>query len=179
MQSLRAKQKFLFQFHCPCSLVDIARRIRESCEIPQRNGSETTSTGIGPTGSSESASRFVAGLLKPRFTYPSAISFPSRRLRVALVIQPASFPDAEGATSLHPWLERRVVERDQSTQSFVGLSGHFYSGDHFLADVTTLFVIDRALFEICFDRNNFVRKFAAPAGQPVVRFASHPRSQNR
>jgi hypothetical protein len=63
-------------------------------------------------------------------------------------------------------LERRVVQRDQSAQSFVGLSGHFDSGDHFLADVTTLFVIDRALFQICFDRNNLVRKFAAQRGSP-------------
>ena len=90
---------------------------------------------------------------------------------MALVIQPASFPDAEGATSFIPGLERRVVQRDQSAQSFVGLSGHFDSGDHFLADVTTFFVIDRALFEICFDRNNLVRKFAAPARQPL--FDSH------
>ena len=102
MQSPRAKQKFLFQISLPRSLVEIAMENSESCEIPQGNGSETTSTGIAPTGSSESASRFVAGLLKPRFTYPSAISFPSRWLRVALVIQPASFPDAEGATSFIP-----------------------------------------------------------------------------
>ena len=59
-----------------------------------------TSTGIAASG--ESAFRFVAGSLKPRFTYASAISFPSRWLRVALVIQPASFPDAEGATSFIP-----------------------------------------------------------------------------
>src|SRR5262245_2914127 len=82
-------------------LVEIARKIRK-LRVRQRKGSETTSTGIAPTGSSESASRFVAGLLKPRFTYPSAISFPRRWLHVALVTQPASFPDAEGATSFIP-----------------------------------------------------------------------------
>src|SRR5215831_828421 len=98
MHGQRAKQKFFFQFNCR-SPAKIARGIVENCEIFQRNGSETTWTGIVPAESIESASKFVAGLLNPRFTYPSAISFPSRWLRVALVIQPASFPDADGVTS--------------------------------------------------------------------------------
>src|SRR4029077_3158596 len=95
------QNNFLFSISLPSRSLK-SREEFLSCEILQRNGSETTSTGIAPTGPSESASRFVAGLLKPRFTYPSAISFPSRWLRVALVIQPASFPDAEGATSFIP-----------------------------------------------------------------------------
>jgi hypothetical protein len=98
----RGQNKFLFQILLPRSVVKIATRICENCEIPQGNGNETTSTGIAPPGSSESASNFVAALLNPRFTYASAISFPSRVLRVVLVIQPASFPDAEGATSFIP-----------------------------------------------------------------------------
>src|SRR5215475_6438513 len=96
MHSRRAKQNFF-----PISLRVRSLRSREefwSCEILQRNGSETTSTGIAA--SDESAFKLVPGLLKPRFTYPRAISFPSCWLRVALVIQPTSFPGAEGATSL-------------------------------------------------------------------------------
>ena len=99
MHGQRAKQKFFFQFNCR-SPAKIARGIVENCEIFQRNGSKTTWTGIVPAESIESASKFMPGLLNPRFTYPSAISFPSRWLRVALVIQPTSFPGAEGATSL-------------------------------------------------------------------------------
>src|SRR6266540_2783363 len=46
-------------------------------------------------------SNFVPTLLKPRFTYPIAISFLS--LRAALVIQPTSFPPGvEGGTSFIP-----------------------------------------------------------------------------
>src|SRR5258708_11601270 len=98
----RGQNKISFSNFTARSLVEIAIRFLKAAKFLQGNGSETTSTGIAPTGSSESASRFVAGLLKPRFTYPSAISFPSRWLRVALVIQPASFPDAEGTTSFIP-----------------------------------------------------------------------------
>src|SRR5262245_18027559 len=100
MHSRRAKQNFF-----PISLRVRSLRSREefwSCEILQRNGSETTSTEIAPAASDESAFKFAPGLLKPRFTYPRAISFRSCWLRVALVIQPASFPDAEGATSVIP-----------------------------------------------------------------------------
>ena len=60
------KTKFLFLNFIAVSLVEIARN--SEAEILQRNGSETTSTGIAPAGSRESASNFVAGLLKPRFT---------------------------------------------------------------------------------------------------------------
>src|SRR6266480_2218031 len=99
MHSRRAKQNFFFQFH-RSRHVENRERNSESREILQRNGSETISTGIAASG--ESAFKFVAELLKPRFTYPSAISFPSRWLRVTLVIQPDSFPDPEGATSFIP-----------------------------------------------------------------------------
>src|SRR6476661_6023463 len=64
----RGQNKISFSNLLPGSLVKIAIGICESCEILQGNGSETTSTGIGPAGSSERASKFVAGSLKPRFT---------------------------------------------------------------------------------------------------------------
>ena len=49
------------------SLVKRAKN-SERCEIFQRNGSETTSTGIAPAASGASAFRVVPALLKPRFT---------------------------------------------------------------------------------------------------------------
>src|SRR4029077_1762449 len=98
----RGQNKISFFNFTTRSLVEIAIRILKAAKFLQGNGSETTSTGIAPTGSSERASKFVAGSLKPRFTYPSAISFPRQWLRVALVIQPTSFPDAKGATSFIP-----------------------------------------------------------------------------
>jgi len=64
----RGQNKISFSNLLPDLLVKIAIEICENCEILQGNGSETTSTGIGPAGSSESASKFVAGSLKPRFT---------------------------------------------------------------------------------------------------------------
>ena len=48
------------------------------------------------------AASLVPAPLKPRFTYPRAISLPIVSLRVALVIQPTSFPGAEGGTSFIP-----------------------------------------------------------------------------
>ena len=92
------KTKFLFPISLPARLLN--RECIRNCEILQRNGSETTSTGIPASG--ESAFRFTAVLLKPRFTYPRAISFPRRALRVALVTHPASFPGAEEARSFIP-----------------------------------------------------------------------------
>jgi hypothetical protein len=62
------KTKFLFPIvHCLLALWDLKKN-SESREIPQTNGSETTSTGIGPGASGESASNFVPGLLNPRLT---------------------------------------------------------------------------------------------------------------
>lgn len=99
MHSLRAKQNFIFQSHFPLAGWKSQENFKK-CDFPHGNGSETTSTGIAASG--ESAFNFVAGSVKPRFTYPRAISFPSRWLAAALVIQPASFPDTEGATSFIP-----------------------------------------------------------------------------
>src|SRR4030095_13742696 len=95
-------------------MVDTKRLPKNSAD--QENGSGTTSTETVLFGSEAkfsvadaasppdglAAASLVAALLKPRFTYPSAISFPILSLRVALVIQPTSFPGAEGETSFIP-----------------------------------------------------------------------------
>ena len=102
----------------------------------QRNGSGTTSTEIGLAvcgveSPGPTASNFVPELLNPRFTYPSAISFPSRSLRVALVIQPASFPAVEGTASFIP---------GRSGTSFTEINPHnrlFVWPDIFIREITS------------------------------------------
>jgi hypothetical protein len=63
------KTKILFLILAPTRSLTLAGVIfPENGRDFHRNGSETTSTGIESGGSSESASSFAPGLLKPRFT---------------------------------------------------------------------------------------------------------------
>jgi hypothetical protein len=63
------KTKILFLILVPARSLTFARGISpESGQGLHRNGSETTSSGIGSGESNESAFSFAPGLLKPRFT---------------------------------------------------------------------------------------------------------------
>src|SRR5438034_11002201 len=73
----------------------------------QRNGSGTTAIEIAsgfcvPESAGTTTSNLVPTLLKPRFTYPSAISLPNRSLLVALGFPQTSFPPADVASTLIP-----------------------------------------------------------------------------
>src|SRR5438552_15475039 len=63
------------------------------------------------------------------------------------------FASGGGGAESHARLERHVAQRNQATQSFIGLTGHLDPRNHFLANATALPVTYPAMSQVRFHRD--------------------------
>ena len=105
-----------------------------------------------------------------RFMNPSPISLP-KAFTVRCACDPSGFFTLSADwKKLHPYFEGRIIQRNKAGEFLVSLSRHFHPRNHFLSDVTTLLIIDAALFQIGFNGEGSPPSARDPNAERPVRF---------